>query len=229
MDITKRLMALDPTLQLHNEGHWDKPLDPQVSGEFTSFNDAGIETETGEFLYSMVRILKPDRVLETGSHIGVGMAYMGTALKDNRHGWLDTVEFIPELHARARERIKPLGLELFVLCHLGDVANFMPIRTYKMILLDTEPQTRFAELQRFYDYLEPGGYMFIHDLHRHMAQVGQNPDHPEKFWPWGPVTEFMKIRVRTGEIRPFHFGTPRGLTGFYRVHPDDYKWGVNNK
>jgi predicted O-methyltransferase YrrM len=82
MNITKRLLELDPTLSQHNEGAWDKPFDPTLPS-YSSFNDAGIEVETGEFLYAMTRLLKPDRVLETGTHWGIGAAYMGTALKDN--------------------------------------------------------------------------------------------------------------------------------------------------
>jgi len=224
MNITKRLQEIDPTLILHNEGNWSEPLDPTKPG-YTSFNDAGVETETGEFLYSMVRILKPEFVLETGTHIGVGAAYMGQALKDNRNGILETVEFIPELRDRAKIRIQQLQLELFVFCHLGDVAKFEPSHTYKMILLDTEPQTRFAELIKFEPFLEPGGFVFIHDLHRHMAQVTPlHPDHPgQPYWPWGPLPEAVKELVQNDELRPFHFGTPRGLTGFYKPDMGDYK------
>lgn len=229
-DITKRLQELDPTLILHNEGAWDRSLEPGKSG-YTSFNDAGVETETGEFLYAMVRILKPARVLETGTHIGVGAAYMGQALKDNHYGFLETIEFLPEIQARAQKRMVDLQLTAFVQTILCDVAKFEPSAPYKLILLDTEPQTRFAELIKFMPWLEPGGFVFIHDLHRHMHQLAaleNHPDHPgQPFWPYGPLPEAVKNLVRNDELRPFHFGTPRGLTGFYKPDPGDYKaWDV---
>lgn len=223
MNITKRLLELDPTLSQHNEGAWDKPFDPSATG-YSSFNDAGIEVETGEFLYAMTRLLKPEHVLETGTHIGVGMAYMGQALKDNHSGHLDTVEFLPEIYNRAIKRRSDLKLDDVVDIYLMDVAKFKPIdsRTYKLILLDTEPQTRFAELIKFYDYLEPGGYVFIHDLHQHMHQI---PNEEHGFaWPYGKLPEGIINLVKAGKLRPFHFETPRGLTGFYKVHPNDYKW-----
>ncbi len=224
MDITKRLAELDPTLILHNEGHWDKPLDPTMPG-YTSFNDAGIETETGEFLYSMVRILKPKRVLETGTHIGVGAAYMGQALKDNNKGLLETIEFLPEIYDRANKRIADLELNLWVELHFGDVGKFDPsTMKYQLILLDTEPQTRFAELVKFYDNLDEGGFVFIHDLHRHMHQI---PNEEHGFaWPFGPVPEQIKTWVKEDKLRPFHFPTPRGLSGFYKVSKDDYSWAT---
>lgn len=219
MNITDRLVQLDPTLVIHNEGEWGKTVT-----EYSAFNDAGVECETGEFLYSMVRILKPDRVLETGTHWGIGASYMGMALKDNKKGKLDTVEFLREIHVRAIERLGQLELLDYVNAHCIDAALFIPPANYKLILLDTEPQTRFAELVKFYDYLEPGGFIFIHDLHQHMHQI-ENSEHGFA-WPFGKIPGFMAELVRTGALRPFHFATPRGLTGFYKVHPNDYRWGV---
>lgn len=221
MNITQRLLELDPTLSRHNEGAWDKPFDPSLAS-YSSFNDAGIEVETGEFLYAFIRLLKPERVLETGTHWGIGASYMGMALKDNNFGTMTTVEFLPEIHARAKARIKALGLEEQVYCKLLDVKDLIPERPYKLILLDTEPQTRFSELVKFYPHLEPGGFVFIHDLHQHMHQV---PNEEHGFaWPYGPLPEEVKELVRQDKLRPFHFETPRGLTGFYKVHPNDYVW-----
>lgn len=224
MDVTKKLIEIDKIFELHNEGDWGNPYDPTKVG-YASFNDAGIEVETGEFLYSFARMLKPDHILETGTHWGVGAAYMGMALKNNNHGDLDTVEFLPEIYNKAKERMGRLGLNGIVTCHLGDVKDFDPQgKTYKLILLDTEPQTRFAELIKFYPLLEPGGFVFIHDLHQHMHQV---PNEEHGFaWPYGPLPEEIKELVRTGQLRPFHIETPRGLTGFYKVHPSDFNFNL---
>lgn len=218
MTITNRLQRLDGQLKQHNEGEWSGA----DNSKYSAFNDAGLECETGEFMYSMARILKPDFALETGTHWGVGASYIGLALLDNGDGHLDTVEFIPEIHDIAKARITRLGLQNHVECHLGDVATFYPKQNYKLILLDTEPQTRFFELIKFYPCLEPGGFMFIHDLHRHMHQI---PNEEHGFaWPYGKIPESMELLVKTGALRPFHFETPRGLTGFYKPHPDDYDW-----
>lgn len=223
MDVTKKLLELDPTLERHNEGFWNEPYDDAKNG-FSSFNDAGIEVETGEFMYAMTRILKPDRVLETGTHWGVGASYIGMALKENGQGQLDTIEFLPEIHKKAKERIVKLGLEVQVLCHFGDVAQFNPPEgmKYKLMLLDTEPQTRFAELVKFFDNLEQGGFVFIHDLHQHMHQI-PNDEHGFA-WPFGKIPAELTKLVKSGKLRPMHFATPRGLTGFYKVGDNDYVW-----
>lgn len=226
--ITDRLMELDPSLKRYIEGHWEIATQPGVSdlsGVYTSFNDAGVECETGEFLYGMIRVLKPVSVLETGTHVGVGASYMGMALKDNGSGRMDTVEFLPPNFERAKQRMQAMGLTDIVQMHLMDVAGFGGVG-YDFILLDTEPQTRFKEMLQFVPSLTPGGFVFIHDLNGHMAQVENfNPDHPdEPLWPWGPLPEQIKQWVRDDVLRPFHFATPRGLTGFYKPRPSDYVW-----
>lgn len=218
-DITQRLIQLDGVLEIHNEGEWSKTI-----SEYSAFNDAGVECETGEFLYSMVQILKPENVLETGTHWGVGASYMGLGVLDNNKGHLDTIEFLPEIYKVANERIERLGLKDWVTCHFGNALYFNPEVKYQLILLDTEPQTRFRELIKFYDYLDEGGFVFIHDLHRHMQQV-DNLEHGFGF-PYGKIPQEMIELVRSGKLRPFHFSTPRGLTGFYKISDGDYKWDL---
>ena len=90
--ITQELIQLDPTLQIHNEGEWSGGAE---AAKFTAFNSGGIECETGEFLYALIRLLKPTRVLETGTHYGVGASYMGMALKEKEWVFLIRLSFYP--------------------------------------------------------------------------------------------------------------------------------------
>lgn len=217
MKITEYLMSKDLSLKLHDESEFSS----DTKG-FKSFNDAGLECETGEFLYGLVRLLKPEHVLETGTHQGVGASYIGQALKDNKRGELTTIEFLRPHYETAKERIEQIGLTSFVKCELADVAQFKTDKMFDLILLDTEPQTRFAELIQFFDNLKPGGFIFIHDLHRHMHQIA-NEEHGFA-WPYGPIPSEMKGFVQARLLKPFHFSTPRGLTGFYKIHPEDHDW-----
>jgi predicted O-methyltransferase YrrM len=223
-DTTKKLIEKDPSLQLHKEAEFSS----DTKG-YSAFNDAGIEVETGEYLYALTRLLKPQAVLETGTHEGIGAAYMGQALKDNGFGKLTTAEFLEPHFKTATQRMKQLELTDYVEVLHTDVAKLYPEAgatvepIYDLILLDTEPQTRFMELIEFERLLKPGGFVFIHDLNRHMHQI---PNEEHGFaWPFGPIPPLMQMLVEHDKLRPFHFSTPRGLTGFYKVSPDDYKWG----
>lgn len=218
MSITQTLIELDPTLGIHNEGEWSNTISP-----YSAFNSGGVECEVGEFLYAFLRMTKPGCVLETGTHYGIGASYMGMALKENKGGHLDTIEFLQPIYDVAKERIRKLGLDEYVTCHFGDVKDFEPkMKKYQFILLDTEPDIRFGEFLKFYPYLDEGGYMFIHDLGRGLGQV-QSPNLPFA-WPFGVLPDGMVQLMKDHKIRPFHFSTPRGLSGFYKVHEGDYKY-----
>lgn len=193
--------------------------------QYQAFNDAGVECEVGELLYAMVRVLKPKWVLETGTHRGISTVYMALGMLHNELGTIDTMEFIHEhylysskvfeLHPSIGQHINNLEV---------DATKWMPKadRRYGLVLLDTEPNLRFGELLRFWDFIAGGAFIFIHDLHRHMGQV----DNKEKGfgWPWGRIPHPLRQYVQSDQLRPFHFPTPRGLTGFYKVAEGDYKW-----
>lgn len=206
---------------LFDESTWNS----DESG-YESFNSAGVECEVGEFLHSMVRVLKPDFVLETGTHKGIGSMYIAMGLRDNKKGKLTTIEFNKEFFDESVKRFEKLGVSEYIEARNQDVRTFKSQDRYGMILLDTEPDLRFDELRRYWGNLEDGGYMFIHDLHRHMQQL-DNPEHGFA-WPFGEITTFMKDIIRTDKARVFHFPTPRGLTGFYKVHPTDYKLSIED-
>lgn len=240
MSATKQILELVKGFKLHNEGKWnDEELVTEIGPGYTSFNNAGIECEVGEFLYGVVKILQPDRVLETGTHWGIGASYIGLALKDNQKGHLDTLEFMKSAHDLAKSNLKALNLDEWVTLHLTDATKWEPVKfagsdfsdsdymaakskVFDVIFLDTEPQTRFEELTKYFYNLKDGGYLFIHDLHRHMHQV-ENKEHGFA-WPFGRIPDLVTNWVKEGVLRPFHFATPRGLTGFYKVHPNDHKW-----
>ena len=222
MTITKWLAEADPSLTIHSEGEWSGMVG---SDQWSAFNDGGIECETGEFLYGLIRLIKPDNVLETGTHKGIGGCYMAKALEDNNKGRLTTIEFLPELFAEALQRFETVGLTERIQKIQGDVREYEPTHDFDIILLDTEPDLRYAELVKFYNNLKPGGFIFIHDLHRHMSQTVVQGDRPFG-WPFGPIPDSVKEKVKNMQLRPFHFTTPRGFTGFYKEHEGDYKWPI---
>lgn len=207
-------MQLDRTLNIQDE--------PTEHG-YHCFNLGGVECEVGEFLYGLVRLMQPKHILETGTHHGIAASYMAMALKDNKLGHLDTIEFMLENFTVAIERFAFLEITEQLTAYIMPVEKFVyPTFYYQLILLDTEPDIRFSELLRFYHLLDEGGYIFIHDLAGNMSQ---EPNSEHGFgWPFGEVPEEIKQLVKEDRLRPFHFRNPRGLTGFYKPRKEDYKW-----
>lgn len=223
MNITQLLQENDRSLKLVKESEYSGSVNAK---DFSAFNSGGVEVEVGEFLYAMVRLLKPQAVLETGTHLGISTSYMASALKENGFGQITTTEFLPENHARANHRFEQLGLQDWIDSCLVDTKElYKEDKTYQLILLDTEPETRFEELVQFYNQLEEGGYLFIHDLPRNLCQGNTNTDHPEmKSWPFGDIPPKMRQLVKDDKLRPFHLPNPRSMMGFYKPMKEDYKW-----
>ena len=201
---------------------------PEVSSPqsgYRMFNDAGTECEVGEFLYGLVRMLRPNNIFETGTHVGISAAYMGQALKDNGKGLLTTVEIEKQHIKTAEDRWHRMELDKYVVCDKSESLSYDLEYDCELMFLDSEPYLRFNELRRFFPRLVPGGYVFVHDTPRSLCQGNVNLDHPTfKSWPFGDINKEVHDWVLDHELMPFHFGTPRGLTGFYRKHPSDYGW-----
>lgn len=192
------------------------------SGRYLMHNDGGVEVEIGQLLYGLVKATKPAFVLETGTHVGVGASYLGTACRENNYGEVVTIEFIQENYQAACKLFTQLNLNYVVTALFMDVAAYSPDKPIDILFLDTEPQTRFAELLKFYPHVKEGGFILIHDLHPHMHQI---PNEEHSFaWPYGPIPEQMRQLVLRDELRPVHFRNPRGLTLFYKTAVEDYKW-----
>lgn len=190
---------------------------------YLMFDDGGVELEVGEFLYGLVRVLKPNRILETGTYTGISAMYMAQGLKDNGFGTMDSLEIDLTHIVRATELWKRVGVDPFVRSLHVDSKNYILNENDKIdiLFLDSEPGLRFDELVKFYPYVNPGGFIFIHDLHRHMSQ---EPHEMFFGWPFGELPKQIKDWVKDHELWPMHFPTPRGMTGFYKPQENDFKW-----
>lgn len=196
---------------------------PEVSdntGRFSMADDGGVEIETGEFLYGLTRILKPEHILETGTYTGISAMYMAQGLKDNLQGQLITLETELTHKERAEKLWNQVGVSLFVTCQQISSLDYKTETQFELIFLDSEPEFRFEELVKLYNNLKPGGFILIHDLHHHLSQ------HPnEKFygWPFGTLPVEIANWLKEDKLRFVPFPTPRGLAMFYKVKEGDYK------
>lgn len=188
--------------------------------KFQMFNTGSVEVETAEFLYAMVRLTKPTKILDTGTHYGVSAAYMAKACQDNGFGSVLSCEIDERYIKEAKQLWIACGLNTLITQFHGKSFD-VEKQQFDFMLLDTEPQIRFQELVKFFPMLAYGGFVFIHDLHRHMSQEQSENGFG---WPFGELPTQIKNWVKDGELRPMHFPTPRGFMGFYKPREDDFKW-----
>lgn len=204
----------------------DLPTVPEVTDErFQMINDGSTEIETSELLYAFVRRLKPINVLETGCYKGISSLYMAKALRDNGFGHIETLE-IDEGHIQTSQELwNKFQLRDWITATRIESLEFEPIKQYQFMFLDTELNLRFHELVKFFPYLDEEGYIFIHDMPNTLCKGNVNPDHPDFVnYPVGKFPPEFDELLKADKLRLFHFGSARGLIGFYKVKQGDYSW-----
>jgi predicted O-methyltransferase YrrM len=210
--ITDHILSKTDRLQISPE------ITPGDHG-FSMFNDAGTEVEVSEFLYCLVRMMKPDCVLETGTHKGVSAAYMGQALEDNNRGAMHTFEIIPPHFQDSQRLLADLGIKR-VNFHLLDAQQYDATGlNIDLLFLDSEPQLRFDEFLKFWPSVRDGGVIAIHDLHANLGHHGMTY-HDEYDWPYGDFREKIGPFIKTHDVQVISFPTPRGITLFQKTAPD---------
>lgn len=196
---------------------------PEIRDEGKGYEMAdtgGVELEVGEFLYGLVRLIKPQKVLSTGIYTGVSDMYIAQGLKDNGYGRTDALEIDQSHIDRAIDLWTRTDVASYITPFRMPSLDFEAIDEYDLFFLDSEPYLRFAELVKFYDKLKPGGFVFMHDLHHHLGQE-TIPDH-EPYWPWGELPQQIKNWMKDGDLKPWYFPNPRGMSGWQKVKQGDY-------
>jgi len=185
--------------------------------EWSCFNSGGVEVEVDEFLYSLVRMIKPAFILETGTHLGISSLYMALGCHDNNKGSIWTYEVIPELQSQAKALWESIGVQRFINSLLvpsleAEVPSNLQI---DLLFLDSEPQFRFDEFLKFWDQVSPGGLILIHDLHPSLGHHGQTY-HGIYDWPYGDFRQKIGSFIKNHQVQVISFPTPRGLTIFQK-------------
>lgn len=208
-----KFKELDPTLKQHAESEWGAA----TATDWTAFTSGGVECEVGAFLYSLVKMIKPENVLETGTYTGISSSYMAYAMKENNKGKLITFEVNGVHYNEANKRWKTLGLDAYIDSRLQPSLDYTPDRDFELVLLDSEPNLRFAEFDKIVDNVVDGGIIVIHDLHTSLGQSGQI-HHGVLHWPYGALSDRMVNMIKNHEMQTFNFFTPRGITIFQKAH-----------
>lgn len=206
-DINKKIVPLGPG-KYHEFSHHDL----KNIGDPT-----GIAIQEGEFLYGLVRLILPQRILETGTNIGVSTSYMALAMEHNGYGKIDTIEHSAIVANVAKDKFAKLGFQNIINVHNKKIEDFQPEGLYDLLWLDSELAIRYQELLRFFPFVSPGGIICIHDLWC------------LDFDEFGGVPDEMKLLIRNGDLRGITFQTDHGVTIFQKRRSEDHLADIQSK
>ena len=167
---------------------------------WTARDEQASEDEVAEFLYGLIRLIKPSFVVETGCYLGDATIAMAKALKKNEHGHLTSCDIDKEKVEEVRKRLKLEGLEneVMVVTMPGDEM----IRTHgspiQFAFIDSGggEGVREKEVEELLFRLPALSMFAMHDTspnHKHIHDVADRVDLPKVY-----------------------FNTPRGLTLFMK-------------
>lgn len=153
------------------------------------------EVEVMDFLKALVVTVKPQLIVETGTFLGYSTIKMAEGQKANGFGRLITIEYDPEIFAKAKERIDASGLGGWIECRNGSSLETRIDGTIDLLFSDSKLAIREEEIRRFLPQMDPRGLILIHDADSHSKVV----------------REFALRLEREGLLSVVLLPTPRGL------------------
>ena len=135
-------------------------------------DDAASESER-EFLYSLIRAIKPKIVVEIGTHKGMTALYMACALCDNGVGILHTTD--PKDWEQVANVKKFPFLEKFIVVH-KEMGEHLDINNIDFLFIDGYHEEHYviAEVKHFLPKLSDNGVIVFHDCGGDNEKVGVN-------------------------------------------------------
>lgn len=136
--------------------------------------------EDCDFLYGLVRLLKPKIVVETGTGLGVSGRFIAEALVENGSGWLITFEAWKQYADQARRLLDNLPVEIVV----GSCRDHADLDA-ELVFLDSHEGRRAEEIA----YWLTNGYrgpVVVHDALRRYPEfehgIGAILSSPQGIW-----------------------------------------------
>jgi predicted O-methyltransferase YrrM len=129
------------------------------------------EIEVLDFLKSLILLLKPELIVETGTFIGHSALMMAEALEANGTGKIITIEYDPAVFKKAKEQIDASSLRRRIEYRNGSSLEQTIDSEIDILYSDSDVNIREQEVRRFLPQIRPGGLVLIHDASSHFKVV----------------------------------------------------------
>jgi predicted O-methyltransferase YrrM len=162
-----------------------------------------VDPPTAEFLYSLVRLVRPETVVEIGTYKGNAAIAMGQALEDNNRGVLHTIDpFDQEIVHTA---IRKSGLQTRIIYHNGYSQDILPdlaLEEVSLVFIDGDHsyESVYRDASLIAPLMRSGGVVVFHDV---MVDLHQGFDGPKR------VAEEMQ---KSGEWNVCYYPTEVGVS-----------------
>jgi predicted O-methyltransferase YrrM len=125
-----------------------------------------VSAKQGQFIYSIARSIRAQRIVEFGTSFGVSTTYLAAALRDNGGGIVIGSEIEPNKVVAARRNIEEAGLSGFVEIREGDAQQTLedPDGPVDLLFLDGFKELYLPMLQLLTPHLRPGAIVVADNI-----------------------------------------------------------------
>lgn len=214
---------MDAKIQIEKEKTWNDIREKAVFIEdkihahlkeekpelFKSFDGGSTELEYLDLLHYLVKAVKPNLVLETGSFKGFGSLAIAFSLRENGLGKLVTIDIEKHRIAELEEKIRLYNLADFIETHCIDSIEYCNItsRQYDIVFFDSDIAVRPYEFRKLHKKKAIKNLAIFHDTSIYRSKTLYNPHENN-----GDYLAFLrKLQAEFGGI---NFPLSRGLQVF---------------
>ncbi|MGE5325004.1 MAG: O-methyltransferase [Actinomycetota bacterium] len=129
------------------------------------------EVEVLDLLEVLIKAVKPELIVETGTFIGHSAIRMARALQSNGFGRIITVEYDPAVFAKAKQNIDASGFGRWIEYRNASSLETTINGTIDLLYCDSDVNIREQEVRRFLPQVRARGLVLIHDASSHFKVV----------------------------------------------------------
>lgn len=117
----------------------EDPLDYGVHNKGESIKTWHVPKNTGQFLFFLVCVLQPKKILELGTSVGYSSLWLGSAA-EQYGGHVDTIEYFEQKIKIAQTYIQKTQLQNTVTVHRQKIIDFLDKTTtcYQFVFMDAD-------------------------------------------------------------------------------------------
>ena len=178
------------------------------------------DKETLHFLLTLLSALRPARILEIGTAVGLSAAAM---LECCPEAQVTTIESDEDLWRQAKENLSSLGLSGRAVCHLGDAGEILTMMDgpFDFIFLDGPKAQYIHYLFDLKRLLRQGGVLLADDVLLYGWVSGENPTPPKRRSIVGKIREYLDAVTRDPDFVTSVLDVGDGAALSVLIHKDE--------
>ena len=169
--IVEHIAAHGDILQLEYSRPTPECLHPE---RWHMYDSMSAEVEVLDFLCQLVKTVKPELIVETGTFSGLSTLRLAEGLKANGVGRVITCEFDPKVFAAAKQRFDSSDLGQWIDARNVSSLDMNVEGTIDMLFCDSDAPLREQEVRRFLPQMNPWGLILMHDANSAMKIVRES-------------------------------------------------------